>query len=596
MSESKSRWVESSRKEGTSMSVSLNGVQHRSRTRGRSAFAAVVGAAALALVLSACGGSTGSGDATDAGASDSSGGAVEIINANVIVHHQNGEPNSLDPARAEQGEKGEAFIDNIYERLLDVGPDSPDLIPSLATEVPTQENGLVSADRLTYTFPIRQDVTFHDGTPFTANDVVYSWERVMTMNLPEGQAAALVDSVASMRAVDDYTFEVTLNEPDASFLYSVVLNPVASIVSPTAVEANGGIVADTPSEWMDTNMVGTGPYVFDSWKRGESLLMTVNPNYWGTKANADVRWDITPEESSRVLALQAGDADIIDISPSNVSDVEGVEGVTIYENGLLLEPIHLGFNMRSDSLPSGDTIPSDFFADKKIRQAFSYAFDYDTYINSFLDGYGARYTSYIPQGVFGYDETAPVYNYDPAKAAELLQQTEYWDKGFTVSILVQAGEPEFEGVALLMKDGIEKLNPNFRVNVVNQAETQFDENLGADPVPYALWVKNADPGADPHQFFDPLQHPDGDWGSKHGMRDAYEDPDRIAELIDSGKATINPEERKAIYAELQRLLQEDPMWVYAAQEGLAYPYRSWLNGFVVNPLWRGPHYEYYSKG
>ncbi|MGB4323775.1 MAG: ABC transporter substrate-binding protein [Candidatus Nanopelagicales bacterium] len=578
------------------MSVSLNGVQHRSRTRGRSAFAAVVGAAALALVLSACGGSTGSGDATDAGASDSSGGAVEIINANVIVHHQNGEPNSLDPARAEQGEKGEAFIDNIYERLLDVGPDSPDLIPSLATEVPTQENGLVSADRLTYTFPIRQDVTFHDGTPFTANDVVYSWERVMTMNLPEGQAAALVDSVASMRAVDDYTFEVTLNEPDASFLYSVVLNPVASIVSPTAVEANGGIVADTPSEWMDTNMVGTGPYVFDSWKRGESLLMTVNPNYWGTKANADVRWDITPEESSRVLALQAGDADIIDISPSNVSDVEGVEGVTIYENGLLLEPIHLGFNMRSDSLPSGDTIPSDFFADKKIRQAFSYAFDYDTYINSFLDGYGARYTSYIPQGVFGYDETAPVYNYDPAKAAELLQQTEYWDKGFTVSILVQAGEPEFEGVALLMKDGIEKLNPNFRVNVVNQAETQFDENLGADPVPYALWVKNADPGADPHQFFDPLQHPDGDWGSKHGMRDAYEDPDRIAELIDSGKATINPEERKAIYAELQRLLQEDPMWVYAAQEGLAYPYRSWLNGFVVNPLWRGPHYEYYSKG
>ncbi|MGB4688953.1 MAG: ABC transporter substrate-binding protein [Candidatus Nanopelagicales bacterium] len=578
------------------MSVSLNGVQHRSRTRGRSAFAAVVGAAALALVLSACGGSTGSGDATDAGASDSSGGAVEIINANVIVHHQNGEPNSLDPARAEQGEKGEAFIDNIYERLLDVGPDSPDLIPSLATEVPTQENGLVSADRLTYTFPIRQDVTFHDGTPFTANDVVYSWERVMTMNLPEGQAAALVDSVASMRAVDDYTFEVTLNEPDASFLYSVVLNPVASIVSPTAVEANGGIVADTPSEWMDTNMVGTGPYVFDSWKRGESLLMTVNPNYWGTKANADVRWDITPEESSRVLALQAGDADIIDISPSNVSDVEGVEGVTIYENGLLLEPIHLGFNMRSDSLPSGDTIPSDFFADKKIRQAFSYAFDYDTYINSFLDGYGARYTSYIPQGVLGYDETAPVYNYDPAKAAELLQQTEYWDKGFTVSILVQAGEPEFEGVALLMKDGIEKLNPNFRVNVVNQAETQFDENLGADPVPYALWVKNADPGADPHQFFDPLQHPDGDWGSKHGMRDAYEDPDRIAELIDSGKATINPEERKAIYAELQRLLQEDPMWVYAAQEGLAYPYRSWLNGFVVNPLWRGPHYEYYSKG
>lgn len=551
------------------------------RPRG---MAVAAGAAALGLVLSAC--SSAGGGAASSG---------EIRNAGVIVHHQNGEPASLDPARAEQGEKGEAFIDNVYERLVDVGPEGPDLIPSLATEVPTTENGLVSEDRLTYTFPLREGVVFHDGTDFTAEDVVYSWERVMTMNLPEGQAGALVDSIESVVAIDDFTIEVQLIEPDASFLYSVVLNPAASVVSPEAVEANGGIEADTPSEWMDANMVGTGPYTFGEWRRGESLTMEIFEDYWGDNAKAAVRWDINPEESSRVLALQAGDADIIDLSPSNVTDVEDVEGVAIFEGGLLLEPIHLGFNMRSDNLPASDTIPADFFADKRIRQAFNYAFDYDTYINSFLDGYGARYTSYIPQGVFGYDENAPIYEYDLEKAAELMEQTPYWEEGFTVSVLVQAGEPEFEGVALLMKDGIEELNPNFRVNVVSQAETQFDENLGADPVPFALWVKNADPGADPHQFFDPHQHPDGDWGEKHGMRDAYEDPDRIAELIDAGKATVNPDERQAIYSELQQLLYEDPMWVYAAQEGLAFPYRTWLEGFTVNPLWRGPHYEYYSK-
>ena len=538
--------------------------------------------AAMALAIGGCTGAAGGGDG-------------EIRNAGLIVHHQNAEPTSLDPARTEQGEKGEAFIDNVYERLLDVGTDGPDLIPSLATEVPTTENGLVSEDRLVYTFPLREGVVFHDGTDFSADDVVFSWERVMTMNLPEGQAAALVDSVESVVAVDDFTVEVTLTEPDASFLYSVVLNTAASVVSPEAVEENGGVVADTPNEWMDTNMVGTGPYTFGEWRRGESLSMDIFEGYWGEPAKANVRWDITPEESSRVLALIAGDADIIDLSPSNVTDVEEADGVSIITGGLLLEPIHLGFNMHSDNLPSGDTIPADFFADKRIRQAFNYAFDYDTYINSFLDGYGARYTAYVPQGVFGYDESAPVYEYDLEKAAELMEQTPYWEQGFTVSVLVQAGEPEFEGVALLMKDGIEKLNPNFRVNVVNQAETQFDEALGADPVPYALWVKNADPGADPHQFFDPHQHPDGDWGSKHGMRDAYEDPDRIADLIDAGKATVNPDERFEIYAELQRLLYEDPMWVYAAQEGLAFPYRTWLEGFVVNPLWRGPHYEYYSK-
>lgn len=562
----------------------------RSRSSGRRPALLAAAVSVPALVLAACG---GGGDSVDEAADEGG-----IRNPDTIVHHQNGEPSSLDPARTEQGEKGEAFIDNVYERLLDVGPDGPDLIPSLATEVPTTENGLVSEDRLTYTFPLREGVTFHDGNEFTAEDVVFSWDRVMTMNLPEGQASALLDSVDSMRAVDDYTFEVTLVEADASFLYSVVLNAAASIVSPEAVEENGGVVADTPNEWMDQNMVGTGPYVFDEWRRGESLLMTVNDDYWGEPAKADVRWAVTLEESSRILALQAGDADIIDISPSNVSEVEGTDDITVYENGLLLEPIHLGFNMgvTEDLLPGDDTIPGDFFSDIRIRQAFSHAFDYDTYINEFLDGYGARYTAYIPQGVFGYDPEAPVYDYDPERAAELLQETEYWESGFTVSVLVQSGEPEFEGVALLMKDGIESLNPNFAVQVVTQAETQFDENLGSDPVPYALWVKNADPGADPHQFFDPLQHPDGDWGEKHGFRDAYSDPDAIADLIDAGKATVDPDERAEIYSELQTLLYEDPMWVYAAQEGLAYPHRAWLSDFIVNPLWRGPHYEYYSKG
>ena len=550
--------------------------------------------AVLPLVaVAACAGPGGPGSDGDDG-----GGGGEVRNPDVIVHHQNGEPASLDPARAEQGAKGEAFIDNVYERLVDVGPQSSDLIPSLATEVPTQANGLVSADGLTYTFPLREGVTFHDGSEFDAEDVVFSWERVMTMNLPEGQASVLVDSVESMRAVDPMTFEVTLTEPDASFLYSVVLNTVSSVVSPEAVEENGGVEADVPSEWMDTNMVGTGPYVFDEWQRGESLLMTVNDDYWAEPAHLDVRWDITPEESARVLALRAGDADIIDISPSNVGDVEGTDGVAVYENGLLLEPIHLAFNMRAadDALPAADTVPGDFFDDVRIRQAFSYAFDYDTYINQFLDGYGARYPAYVPQGVFGYDESAPVYEYDPGRAEALLRETEYWDDGFTASILVQSGEPEFEGVALLMKDGIESINPNFRVQVVTQAETQFDEALGSDPVGYVMWVKNADPGADPHQFFDPLQHPDGDWGAKHGFRDAYADPDTIASLIDEGKGTVDPDERQTIYGELQQLLFEDPMWVYAAQEGLAYPYRSWLSDFVVNPLWRGPHYEYYGKG
>ena len=129
--------------------------------RGRS-MVALAGISVAALALSACGGSTTSSDggSTDSGGDSGgeSGATSDVRNPGVIVHAQNGEPATLDPARAEQGEKGEAFIDNVCERLLEVGPDGPELQPSLATEVPTQENGLVSADRLVYTFPLREGV------------------------------------------------------------------------------------------------------------------------------------------------------------------------------------------------------------------------------------------------------------------------------------------------------------------------------------------------------------------------------------------------------------------------------------------------------
>ena len=86
----------------------------------------------------------------------------------------------------------------------------PELVPALATEVPTIDNGLISEDGLTYTFPIREGVMFHDGTELTAEDVKYSWDRVMTMDLPGGQRGLLIDIVAETAVVDDLTFEVTL--------------------------------------------------------------------------------------------------------------------------------------------------------------------------------------------------------------------------------------------------------------------------------------------------------------------------------------------------------------------------------------------------
>ncbi len=588
------------------------------RSRKRNGWSSLVGVLlALALVAAGCtssdstdttAGSTGETEST-AGSDATTGSETtepaestepaasggEIGNPGVFVHAADDEPTTLDPAQVEPGEGGETMILQVYERLLEIPVSGPDPVPGLATEVPTLENGLISADSLTYTFPIREGVTFHDGSPFTADDVLFSWERVMDLELPDSAAEVLSDVVDSMRVVDDFTFEVTLQEPNAAFLNAVVPAMVSSIVSREAVEANGGVVAGEPNEFMQTNMIGTGPYQFVAWNRNENLQFEVYDGYWGTPANLDLRVEIGANPDIRVLGLRAGEYDTIETDPSFIGDIEGAEGVTIYSEGLTVEPIHIAFNMNAplDQLPETDRIPEGFFDDPRVRQAFNYAFDYEAFLQGALGGFGDFNPHYIPIGIFGYDPAAPVYNQqDLARAEELFREAGVWDDGFSVSVVTEEANL-FEVAALVLKDSIDQLgNPNFEVTVASVAEAVFDEAHASDPVPYAMWVKNADPFADPHAYVDAYTNPDGEWGEIHGFRDAYVDPDRIADLIDSAKVELDPTARAALYSELQQLLYADPMWIIAAQEGVVSARRDWVEGFVSNPLWPRPSLKF----
>ena len=514
-------------------------------------------------------------------------------NPGLLVHAADEEPSTLDPAQVEPGEAGETVILQVYERLLEFAPDSPVLVPGLATEAPSRDNGLISEDGLTYTFPIRQGVKFHDGTYLTAHDVKFSWDRVMTMALPEGNAGILSDMVVETAVVDDYTFQVTLKEVSASFLFRAVAAMVASVVSQDAVEANGGVAAGQFSEFMSTNMVGTGPYRFSAWNRGENLQLVRSDSYWGEPAKLDVRIEVGGDPDVRVLGLRAGEYDTIETDTSFIADLEGADGVTIYQEGLLLEPLHIGFNLNivEGSLPDTDTISADFFHDRRIRQAFNYAFNYDGFINGPLSGFGEPIPHYIPIGIFGYDETAPVYQQDLAKAEALFREAGVWDEGFEVSVITEAGNL-FALMSLVMKDSLEKLNPNFRINVLAVAESVFDDAHASDPIPYAMWAKNADPAADPDSFMQDYVHPDGAWGQVHGFRNGYENADQIAELIDAGAIELDIEKRAAIYADLQRLLYEDPMWLIGAQEGVTLAHRTWVQDFQMQPLWPRPSLKF----
>ena len=246
--------------------------------------------AVLTLVIAAC----SSGETTDSTTGDTSGTSAasgEVPNPDVLVVTVNDDVFNLDPAAVNGNDVGMDVILNVYDRLVALAPEDGSVIPSLATEVPTVENGMVSEDGLTYTFPLQEDVVFSDGTEMTAEDVKYSWDRVVEMNLPEGQAP-LFENVAETTVVDDHTFEVTLNQVDASFLAFLAAHPAASVVSQEAVEGNGGIAAGQPNEYMAQNMVGTGPYTLASWERADRMQFDINPDYWGEPAHLPVRWEL----------------------------------------------------------------------------------------------------------------------------------------------------------------------------------------------------------------------------------------------------------------------------------------------------------------
>ena len=346
-------------------------------------------------------------------------------------------------------------------------------------------------------------------------------------------------------------------------------------------------------------MTGSGVYKFVNWQRGERLNLEVNEDYWGEKAKLDLRWVNVQDTNVMTLGLRAGDYDMIEGVPSIIGDLEGAPGITLKTDTPGLQLLQIGFNQRyqEEDLPEGDTVPEDFFHDVRVRQAFNYTFDYQAEIDGALFGAATRGSYVLPEGLYGYDPDAPIYEYNPERAEELFKEAGWWDKGFTVSIISDES-PTFTDPALILKDGIESLNPKFRINVQSLAEARFDGLMAQDPIPAAMWSFTSPEFRDPDAYMVDLADPDGRWGTLAGFENGYSDPDAIAEMITEAKRELDPDARADLYSELQEVLYEEAMWIFTAQEAAVAAYQNGLTGVTVNPMWPRPalRYSLYGKG
>jgi peptide/nickel transport system substrate-binding protein len=320
------------------------------------------------------------------------------------------EPSILDP------HVGSSRYDTVVCRMLFDSlvyrTDEGEYIPHLATGWETSDDGLV------WTFTLRDDVTFHDGTPFNAEAAKFSFDRMVNPETASQAAAGQLGPYESSEVVDEFTLQMNFSAPYAAFLYNlsgVYLSPA----SPTAIEELG---AD-----FGTNPVGTGPFRFIEWVPQSHIAIERNPDYaWGPEgfhsgpAYLDgVRFTFIPEESQRVAALETGQTDVILYAPAR--DV-----AYMTDAGFGSEAIEVAGIAQVCIVNSENGATSDL----AVRQAINHAVDQQTIIDVINQGVGAPLHNVISPGVWGYDPAmAEMYPYDPAKAAELLEGAGWTGEG-----------------------------------------------------------------------------------------------------------------------------------------------------------------------
>jgi ABC-type transport system substrate-binding protein len=282
--------------------------------------------------------------------------------------------------------------------------------PALATSWDVLNDGK------TYCFYLRENVVFHDGTPFNAEAVKYNFDRILGGGL---RRTSLYDPyIESVEVVDEYTVALHLFEPFGALLHHLA-HGAGLIQSPAAIEQYGDRVGRNP--------VGTGPFVFERWVPGERIVLTANPTYWGGEPKiSGLSFNIVPEEATRVFQLEAGESDVIfNVPPTDVARLERSNKVDV----LIADSIRVIYGGMSTHKPPFDNV--------KVRQAFNYAIDQQLIVDYILEGFGTVTDSIIAPLTTGYYSTGG-YPHDPERAKELLAEAGY-PQGLTVNFWTPNG-------------------------------------------------------------------------------------------------------------------------------------------------------------
>ena len=332
------------------------------------------------------------------------------------------EPSSLDP-HYHQLVPNEMIIRHAFDKLI-LQDEKQRLYPGLATS-------WKAISDTTWEFELRRGVKWHDGTEFTAADVVFTVKRAPNVPNSPGGYSTYLNQIKQSRIIDPYT--VQFETKDVFPLLPAFLSMVFII------QEKAGDGATTADYNSGEALVGTGPYRFVEWVRGDRIVFERNPDYWGEKEPWD-RLIIKPITSgpARVAALLAGDVDLIDqVPPADVANLRKNANVNVVQTPSL-QIILLNLAQKSDVWPhitanDGSPLKENPLMKLEVRQAISKAINRSAISQRTMDGSAAPAGQMVPEGFFGYNPKLKADSYDPERARELLKTAGYPD-GFRITI------------------------------------------------------------------------------------------------------------------------------------------------------------------
>ena len=305
----------------------------------------------------------------------------------------------------------------VIEPLVAVDPEGQ-YYPVLAAEAPSPENGGVSEDGLTVTWRLKEGVTWSDGEPFTADDVVFTY-RAASDSASGSVRAGAYEKVASVEAVDDHTVQVTYTEFDSSYLdlFQWGILPEHATGEPAEM-----------TDWsFNREPVGTGPFVLDDWRTGDRIIMSRNDSFRdeGQPYLDGVVFLVVPSEETRAAMMLRGDADVMLWPGSTLRDTfEEAENVT-NERAPSIWIMRMFLNLGERGNPVEGQAPHPILGDVRVRQALAYGIDYDLIIDELAEGRVNRAESPFELGWYACDVDG--YTYDPERAAALLEEAGWID-------------------------------------------------------------------------------------------------------------------------------------------------------------------------